>query len=217
VRSFHANVQGTFNVLEAARRSGVRRVLFASSAAAEDPTSPYGAYKASGEHICRAYHSTYGLETVVLRFTNVYGPHSGHKTSVVAAFIRSILHGEPVTIHGTGEQGRDFVYVADVCRGIEQALAAPPERVAGRTFALGYGQQHSILFLLAQLETIHRAPVPSLIQGAVSDRSRSPSPIDLGPAQQAIGYTPAVSLLDGLHSTYQWFQDSLSLKEAPAA
>jgi UDP-glucose 4-epimerase len=119
-----SNVIGTFNVLEAARIQRVKRFVFASSGApigeveppiheelAPHPVSPYGASKLAGEGYCSAYFRTFGIETVVLRFGNVYGPGSNHKSSVVAKFIRQAMHGEMLEIYGDGNQTRDFIYI----------------------------------------------------------------------------------------------------------
>src|SRR5439155_4965200 len=123
---FEANVVGTFNVLDAARAAGVHVVFASSNAttggtavtsrpdAALRPVAPYGAAKASGEVYGHAFQLAYGLPFTALRFSNVYGPFSLHKTSVVAAFVRQAAVGQPVTINGDGRQTRDFVHVDDL-------------------------------------------------------------------------------------------------------
>src|SRR4051795_3399335 len=126
LRDFRVNVVGTLNCLEAARHADVKRFVFASSGAplgeaeppvheekAPRPRSPYGASKLAGEGYCSAYWHSYGLETVALRFGNVYGPHSCHKGSVVATFIRRALSGKPLIVHGDGGQTRDFIFIDD--------------------------------------------------------------------------------------------------------
>ena len=128
------NVFGTFNMLEAARQNKVGRFVFASSGApvgeceppiheelAPHPVSPYGASKLAGEGYCSAYYRTFGLETVALRFGNVYGPLSGHKNSVIAKFIKKAMNGETLEIYGDGTQTRDFIYIDDLIDAIYKA------------------------------------------------------------------------------------------------
>ena len=128
------NVTGTFNLLEAAKHNNVARFVFASSGApigeceppiheelAPHPVSPYGASKLAGEGYCSAFYRTFGLETVALRFGNVYGPLSGKKNSVIAKFIKNALNGEPLEIYGDGTQTRDFIYIDDLVDAIYKA------------------------------------------------------------------------------------------------
>ncbi len=139
-----ANVIGTFNILEAARLNNVRRFIFASSGAPigecrppiheempAHPISPYGASKLAGEGYCSAYCKAYGLETVCLRFSNIYGPNSGHKNSVIAKFIKKALNKETIEIYGDGEQTRDFIFIEDLIRAIH--LSVNRKGVAGET------------------------------------------------------------------------------------
>lgn len=148
------NVGGTFNVLEAARQEGVKRLVFASSGApageieppiheevAPHPVSPYGASKLAGEGYCSAYWRTFGVETVCLRFGNVYGPGSGHKSSVVAKFIREALAGETCKIYGNGQQTRDFIYIDDLVEAITFSLW---KDVAGETFQVACGVERTV-------------------------------------------------------------------------
>ena len=134
--NFDVNVIGSFNVLEAARASGIKRVVSASTGGAiigevtppvheamvPHPMSPYGASKLAVEGYCSAFSASYGLNAISLRFSNVYGPRSFHKGSVVAEFLRGILHGRPLTIYGDGSQTRDYVFVEDLCEGILAGL-----------------------------------------------------------------------------------------------
>jgi UDP-glucose 4-epimerase len=132
------NVLGTFNYLDACRKSNVKRFVFASSGAplgeqeppiheemVPRPISPYGASKLCGEAYCSAFHGSFGVETVCLRFGNVYGPYSTHKGSVVAKFIKQILERETLTIYGDGSQTRDFIYIDDLIRAVWAGVTVP--------------------------------------------------------------------------------------------
>lgn len=149
-----ANVVGTLNMLEAAREDGAKRFIFASSGApigeceppvheelAPHPVSPYGASKLAGEGYCSAYYRTFGVETVCLRFGNVYGPLSSHKSSVVAKFIRQALVGEVCEIYGDGNQTRDFIFVEDL---VDAVMKAAEARVAGETFQIATNKEHTV-------------------------------------------------------------------------
>src|ERR687898_1246426 len=143
-----SNVVGTLNYLEAARLGGVGRFVFASSGGTvigeaeppiheemvPHPVAPYGASKLAGEGYCSAYFRTFGVETVTLRFGNVYGPLSGHKNSVVARFIKRAVEGEVLEIYGDGSQTRDYIYIGDLIRAIK--LSVTTEGVGGETFQI---------------------------------------------------------------------------------
>ena len=208
------NVTGTLNALLAAADAGVERFVFASSNAplgdspqpvhegvAPRPRSPYGASKLAGEGYCSAVSSSYGLATTVLRFANVYGPHSDHKGSVVAQFLRAAFSGEGLRVYGDGSQTRDFVYVDDLCDGIARALGAS----VGDTFQLGTGVETSVAelvrLLTSQLPDIridveHLAPRPGDVARSVAD---------IGRARRLLGYEPQIDLAAGLARTTAWF------------
>jgi len=150
-----ANIIGTFNYLETARLNKIKRFVFASSGAplgeqqppiheemVPRPISPYGASKLCGEAYCSAYHRSFGLDTVALRFGNVYGPRSTHKGSVVAKFIRHIFAGKPLPIYGDGNQTRDFIYVDDIVDAILLALEKP--KVGGEVFQIATHQEYTV-------------------------------------------------------------------------
>ena len=156
------NVLGTFNMLEAARINKVKRFVFASSGApigeveppiheelAPHPVSPYGASKLSGEGYCSAYCKTFGVETVVLRFGNVYGPGSAHKNSVIAKFIKQAQNNEVLEIFGDGNQTRDFIYVKDLIDAV--MLAAEVPDVGGETFQIASNQETSLAVITQKL------------------------------------------------------------------
>lgn len=163
-RDCEVNVTGTLNMLEACRHAGVERFVFASSnaplgrqlpPATEDkaplPISPYGASKLAGEGYCLAYHGSWALGTVVLRFANVYGSYSAHKNSVVAKFFKDTLMKGQITIDGDGQQTRDFIYVDDLCRAILLALEG---NVSGEVFQIATGVETTILELAAQVQKV---------------------------------------------------------------
>ena len=156
------NVIGTLNYLEAARQNGIKRFVFASSGAPigecsppiheelpAHPVSPYGASKLSGEGYCSAYYRTFGVETVILRFGNVFGPYSDHKSSVVAQFIQRAIAGEPLEIYGDGTQTRDFIFVGDLIRAIRQAAGKPG--IGGEAFQIASNSETSIIELVQKL------------------------------------------------------------------
>ncbi len=174
--NFRTNAEGTVSALWAAKQAGVRRFVFASSnaplgpfadPAREDaplrPQSPYGASKMAGEGYLAAFHESYGMETVVTRFSNVYGPRSRHKTNAIPTFIRNVEQGEPIVVYGDGEQTRDFVYVEDLCRALHAAATVP--EAAGETFQLASGVATTVNELLGALERLaggvaERRPAP---------------------------------------------------------
>lgn len=209
------NVIGTLNMLEAARAFKIPRFLFASSnaplgrqspPASEDkvprPISPYGASKLAGEAYCLAYHGSWGLRTVVLRFANLYGPFSAHKTSVVAAFFNDISAKGQITIQGDGEQTRDFIHVDDVCRA---SMAALDSKISGEVFQIASGLETSIL----ELASI----VQGLVGKAINVRHKSERQSDIKKnysvvtkAGTMLGWTSQMELSAGLRNTWEWFK-----------
>jgi len=212
------NVEGTLNVLLAARDEGVQRVVFASSSSVygnsgelprkesmpPDPISPYAVAKLAAERYCvsfsRVYHS---FETVVLRYFNVFGPRqdpTSQYAAVVPLFITAIAAGEPVTIFDDGEQSRDFTYVDNVVAA--NLLAAEAKGVSGKIVNIAAGKPSSVNELA---DTISR-----LLDKPVEKRYLPPRPgdvrnswADVGEAQRLLGYKPTVSLEDGLHRTIE--------------
>ncbi len=220
--TFEANVTRTVELLEAGRRAGVRRFVHASSNAvlgpheppADEsvvarPASPYGASKLAGEGYVTAYAATYGLAGCSLRFSNAYGPRSLHKKSVVAAWCRAALAGDPITIYGNGEQTRDFVHVDDLAAAIAAALEAPVEAVSGAVFQVGTGRETTVNELAAGLAAaigrpveVRHAPVRE------GDLARNASRVDHAAA--ALGWRAAVGLEAGLRETVAWYRDALA-------
>lgn len=209
------NVTGTLNLLEASRHAGIERFVFASSnaplgrqppPATEDkaplPISPYGASKLAGEGYCLAYHGSFGLGTVVLRFANLYGPYSAHKNSVVAKFFKDIRASGRITIDGDGRQTRDFIYVGDLCRAVQAALVSP---VSGEIFQIAAGVETSILALAGLIQQIVGQPVAvdhqPPRQGDIRQNYSAITKI-----RRTLGWQPQVTLADGLAQTWRWFE-----------
>jgi UDP-glucose 4-epimerase len=210
------NVRGTLHALLAARDAGVGGFVFASSSAplgelttpaheglVPRPTSPYGASKLAGEAYCSAFAGSYGLPTVVLRFSNVYGPYSYHKGSVVAAFCKQALAGEPLIVYGDGAQTRDFVFVEDLCDGIAAAVA---DAGHGGVAHLASGTETTVLEVARKVaDRLGGAPIEHRPERA-GDVVRSSA--DISSARERFGYAPRVSLDEGLDRTVTWFQKS---------
>lgn len=217
--SLQVNIEGTLNLLEAARRHGVRRFIYASSNAAVGPYcgpidesvvpvpgSPYGAGKLAGEALCAAYSATFGIDTVALRFSNVYGPYSEHKESVVASFFRSAIDGGPLTVYGDGVQTRDFLFIDDLCRATWLAIERGQKRLVVQ-IASGVETQIGVLAqkISALVEEDLGVTIPILYKPPRSgDVPRSFSSIAL--AREKLGYLPQVSLDEGLRRTWSWFK-----------
>lgn len=213
------NVIGTLNCLEAARHGGVRRFVFASSGApvgeceppiheekAPHPVSPYGASKLAGEGYCSAYFRTYGVETVALRFGNVYGPGSGNKASVVAKFIKLARDGETLEIYGDGKQTRDFIYVEDLVGAVLKAATA--EKVGGEVFQIATNRESTVgelvELLVPMLEARGLGPI-NLVHGEkrLGDVMRNFS--DTSKAKKGLGWQSTTALPQGLEKTVELF------------
>jgi UDP-glucose 4-epimerase len=218
---FDLNARGTLCALSAARDGGARRLVFSSSnaplgaaayPASEDkpiaPLSPYGASKAAGEAYCSAFHGSYGLEAVVVRFSNAYGPRSAHKGSVIPMFIRRLLAGEELVVYGDGTQTRDFVYVADLAGGL--VVAAEGDGAGGETFQLASGVETSVNDLIALLGEVSGVePRVRREPPRAGEIMRNYSQIEK--ARERLGYAPATELEEGLRRTYEWFASETAL------
>jgi UDP-glucose 4-epimerase len=217
-----ACVDATLNLLVAARAAKVRRVIYAGSSAAygdaatlpkhegmlPDPITPYAVAKLAGEHYLRSFTRVYGLETVVLRYFNVFGPYqdpTSHYSGVLAIFCRRMLAGEPVTIHGDGEQSRDFTYIENVVQGNLLAAAAPAEKVSGRMMNLATGSRATLNQTFAILrELTGYTGEPSY--GASRAGDIRDSLADIGVAKKLLGYEPKVDFREGLRRTVEWYR-----------
>jgi UDP-N-acetylglucosamine/UDP-N-acetyl-alpha-D-glucosaminouronate 4-epimerase len=212
---------GTLNVLDQARRAGVRRVVYAASSSAygnqptprkaetdlPSPLSPYAAAKLTGELYCQAFWHSYGLQTVCLRYFNVFGPRqdpSGPYAAVIPLFIKSILSGSRPTIFGDGGQTRDFTYVENVVQANLKAAAAPLD-AAGRVFNVGGGRAASLLDLLAALSKILDANVEPIFAPERAGDVRD-SLADISLAQQVLAFEPTVDLAEGLRRTVDYYR-----------
>lgn len=213
-----ANLNATLNVLVAARDAGVRRVIFAASSAAygDDPAlpkvedmpadlqSPYALQKYAGEQYCRLFHRLYGLETVALRYFNVFGPKqsaSSPYSGVLSLFIRAALSGSPATVYGDGGQTRDFVFIDNVVNGVLRSMDAAG--VAGEVINLATGRGVSLNEAWAALGEI-LGPLPELVYGPPRAGDVRHSVADLTKAARLLGYRPHVSFDDGLRRTVEW-------------
>ena len=165
------------------------------------PISPYGASKLAGEAYCLAYHGSWGLGTVVLRFGNVYGPFSTYKNSVVAEFFKDMLTKGQITIDGDGQQTRDFIYVDDLCRAILQALES---NVSGEVFQIATGVETAIVELASLVEHVVGHDI-GLVHGPSRRGDIRRNYSDISKARRLLGWEPTTSLIDGLRHTWMWF------------
>jgi UDP-glucose 4-epimerase len=221
------NVDGTLNVLMAARDAGVRRVVFASSSsvygntpvlpAHEDlpcrPISPYGVSKLAGEGYAQAFWKSYELPTVALRYFNVFGMRQDPRAeyaAVVPRFIAAALEGAPATIFGDGEQTRDLTFVGDVVQANLRAADSPPD-AWGRVFNVAGGERRSVNELLAAVQAaVGGRRVPAIYEPARAGDVRH-SHAAIHQAERVLGYSPEHGVEDGVRRTVDWFRDQRGL------
>lgn len=220
-------VDATLNLLVAARRAGVRRVIYAGSSSAygdtpalpkhegmlPNPISPYAVAKLAGEQYTRAFSRVYGLETVVLRYFNVFGPYqdpTSQYSGVLAVFCRRMLAGEQPTIYGDGEQSRDFTYIDNVVHANLLAASAPAECVSGQMMNTATGTRNTLNQTFAILsELTGYKGKPSYMDGRAGDIRDSLADIRL--AKELLGYEPLVDFREGLRRTVEWYKTGLAL------
>ncbi len=225
VRTNRNCVDATLNLLVAARAAGVRRVIYAGSSSVYgnaptlpkheemplDPISPYAVAKLAGEHYMRSFARVYGIETVTLRYFNVFGPYqdpTSHYSGVLAIFCRKMLAGEQPTIYGDGEQSRDFTYIDNVVHANLLAAAAPPEKVSGRVMNAATGSAvtlNQIFEFLCGLtgyggRPVYAEPRPGDVRHSLAD---------IRLAGELLGYAPQVDFREGLRRTVEWYRHGL--------
>ncbi|HEX2175756.1 MAG TPA: NAD-dependent epimerase/dehydratase family protein [Nocardioidaceae bacterium] len=212
--NFGSNVIGSFNLLELCREVGVNRIVAASTGGAilgdveppvheemaPQPTSPYGASKLMLEGYLSAYASSYGMSTCALRFSNIYGPRSFHKGSVVAHFYKQILAGEKLVVYGDGSQTRDYLYVRDLVEGIWTAVESP----AQGAYQLGSGTGTTINQLLEHMRTVTGLDLEVVYQDFRAGEVRD-TWCQIDKARAGFGFGPSTTLEDGLRATWDWF------------
>ena len=221
--SNRANVDGTVNVLVAARDAKVKRVVYAASSSAygdtptlpkqeamkPDPISPYAVAKLASEHYMVSFYRCYGLETVCLRYFNIFGPRqdpSSPYSGVLAKFITQMLRGEQPTIHGDGEQSRDFTYIDNAVSANLLACNAPPDKVAGRVFNTATGRRVTLnetFHLLRPLTAYKGEPRYGPERGGDIKHSLA----DISKTEESLGYKPDVDFEEGLKRTVAWYRE----------
>jgi nucleoside-diphosphate-sugar epimerase len=226
-------VNATLNLLVAARAAGVRRVIYAGSSSAygdtptlpkyegmlPNPISPYAVAKLAGEHYMHSFSRVYGIESIVLRYFNVFGPYqdpTSHYSGVLAVFCRRMLAGEQPTIFGDGEQSRDFTYIDNVVHANLLAATALKEKASGKTMNVATGTRvalNKIFELLRDLTGYSGQPAyASARTGDIRD-----SLADISRARELLGYEPLVDFREGLRRTFEWYRDGSSVVCSPAS
>ncbi len=219
--SHKSNIEGTLNLLLAAKEAGVRRIVYAASSSAYGnsatlpkheamvtaPISPYAVQKLTGELYMQSFHAVYGLETVCLRYFNVFGPYQAADSpysGVLAKFSTSMLDGELPTIFGDGSQSRDFTFIDNVVEANLRAAAAPAERVAGKVYNVAMGSQTSLLEIYRMLgEITGFNGEPKFGPTRIGDVQHSLA--DITRAHNDFGYNPTISFREGLNRTVNWY------------
>ena len=215
-----SNINGTLNVLVAAKEAKVKRVIYASSSSVygdspslpkkeemiPNPLSPYAVSKLSGEYYCQVFCRVYGLETVVLRYFNVFGPRQdplSQYAAVIPRFIKALLDGKSPSIYGDGEQSRDFTFVENVVEA--SILACGKENIAGEIFNIGGGKRTTVNRLAKLISRLlNKKAEPTHTDSRPGDVRHSLA--DIGKAQRLLNYQPKVDLEEGLRRTLRWYK-----------
>jgi len=223
VKSHHANVNGTLRLLDACRQTGVKRVVYASSSSLygdsptlpkhegmmPNPLSPYGAQKLFGEIYCQVFTRAYGLETVSLRYFNVFGPRqdaSSQYSGVLALFIPAVLQGRRPKIYGDGLQSRDFTYVQNVVEA--NLLACQVPGAAGQVFNIACGDRITVNAMLQLINKITGKDITPVYEPPRPGDIKH-SQADITHARERLGYQPNVSFEEGLRNTIEWYRKNL--------
>jgi len=211
---------GTLNILDAARRGGVRRVVYAGSSSAYGnqpfmskresdtpaPLSPYAAAKLAGESYCQSFYESFGLETVVIRYFNVFGPRqdpNGEYSAVIPKFVVRMLAGQRPTIFGDGMQSRDFTYVENIVQG--NLAAAEKKDAAGRVFNVACGRQYNLLELIASINRVLGMNIEPVFEPARAGDVRD-SLADICAAREVLGYEPTIDFDEGLRRSIEYYR-----------
>lgn len=224
LRVHNTCVTGTVQLLDCARRAGVRRVVYAASSSAYGdtevcptpesvlpaPISPYGAAKLAAELYLEAFAASYGIETVRLRYFNVFGPRQDPKSpysAVIPLFISAMLKGQAPTIFGDGRQSRDFTFVSNIVDANLLAAQAPAPDVSGKVFNIANGKSVDLLTLVSTLNEILGTQIePKHLPPRVGDILESRA--DISAARRFLKYEPQTDLLEGLRQTVEWYKNS---------
>ncbi|HEY5449478.1 MAG TPA: SDR family oxidoreductase [Polyangia bacterium] len=221
ISSNDVNITGTLNVLHEAKRAGVRRVVYAASSSAygdtptlpkietmrPSPLSPYAVGKLAGEHYCQVFAGAYGLETVCLRYFNVFGARQDPKSeyaAVIPRFVTAGLAGQGVTIFGDGKQSRDFCYIDNTVEANLAAAAAPAASASGQVFNVACGAATTLNDVVRLIgEALGRTIAVTHAERRVGDVMHSLA--DISAARAGLGYTAAVDFREGLRRTIAWY------------
>ena len=231
VTSHNANINGTLNLLMGARTAGVKRVVYAASSSAygdtptlpkreemsPNPISPYAVQKLTGELYMSSFARVYGMQTVSLRYFNIFGPRqdpTSQYSGVLAKFITQMLAGNTCTIFGDGEQSRDFTYIENAVNANLLACSAPAEKVSGKMFNVATGTRFSLNETFRTLASITGYKgEPQYAELRAGDVKHSLA--DISRAREAMGYQPAVNFADGLRRTVEWYKQVFAPVGAP--
>lgn len=197
--AFDVNVRGTINLLESVRFSG-KKLIFASSAACENINNPYAASKRACELFLQAYNEAYGIKTISLRFSNIYGPHSMHKNSVIAKMCKDALTGGTITVYGNPT--RDFIHVSDICEAIIKAIRS------GFTGILDVGT--GIGTSINDIAEIIQKKTSCMIEYKKGrENEAEQSILSINETAQILEWEPKISVIDGVEETLEWFRNNL--------